>query len=148
MKNTFALIFAGFLVFAGLWAAPRAAITQGETETPEAEPKILGAVITRADGTFLGLEVVAGNFKLSFYDAEKKAIAPNVSQARATWPNPRGQGNLRTMLNLSENALVGAKPVLPSYTYDVRWCSCRALGNNSKSSNLLWCHLGAERAQI
>ena len=132
MKNIFALIFAGFLAFAGLWAAPRTAVTQGETETPEAKPKILGTVVTRADGTFLGLEVVAGNFKLSFYDAEKKAIAPNVSQARATWPNPRGQGNLRTMLNLSENALVGAKPVLPPYTYDVRLVLLQGTGEQQQ----------------
>ncbi len=132
MKNTFALIFAGFLALAGLWAAPRAAVTKGKTETPEAEPKILGTVVTRADGTFLGLEVVAGNFKLSFYDAEKKAIAPNVSQARATWPNPRGQGNLRTMLNLSENALVGANPVLPPYTYDVRLVLLQGTGEQQQ----------------
>jgi hypothetical protein len=92
----------------------------------------LGTVVTRADGTFLGLEVVAGNFKLSFYDAEKKAIAPNVSQARATWPNPRGQGNLRTMLNLSENALVGAKPVLPPYTYDVRLVLLQGTGEQQQ----------------
>ena len=130
MKNTFAMIFAGFLALTGLWAAPHAAVTIGET--PEAEPKILGTVVTRADGTFLGLEVVAGNFKLSFYDAEKKAIAPNVSQARATWPNPRGQGNLRTMLNLSENALVGAKPVLPPYTYDVRLVLLQGTGEQQQ----------------
>jgi len=130
MKNTFALIFAGFLALTGLWAAPRAA--SSKAETPEAEPKILGAVITRADGTFLGLEVVAGNFKLSFYDAKKKAIAPNVSQARATWPNPRGQGDLRTMLNLSENALVGAKPVLPPYTYNVRLVLLQGTGEQQQ----------------
>lgn len=130
MKNTIAMIFAGFLALTGLWAAPHATVTKGET--PEAEPKILGAVITRADGTFLGLEVVAGNFKLSFYDAKKKAIAPNVSQARATWPNPRGQGDLRTMLNLSENALVGAKPVLPPYTYNVRLVLLQGTGEQQQ----------------
>lgn len=130
MKNTFAMIFAGFLALTGLWAAPHAAVTIGET--PEAEPKILGTVVTRADGTFLGLEVVAGNFKLSFYDTKKKAIAPNVNQARATWPNPRGQGDLRTMLNLSENALVGAKPVLPPYTYNVRLVLLQGTGEQQQ----------------
>ena len=130
MKHTFALILAGFLALTGLWAAPRPAVTPADL--PEGEPKILGAVIARADGSFLGLQVVAGNFKLSFYDTKKKAIAPNVSQARATWPNPRGQGELRTMLNLSENALVGAKPVLPPYTYNVRLVLLQGTGEQQQ----------------
>ena len=53
------------------------------------EPKIPGTVIPRANGTFLGLEVVGGNFKLSFYDKKKKTMAPDITRASARWPNPR-----------------------------------------------------------
>jgi len=84
------------------------------------EPKILGTVIPRANGTFLGLEVVGGNFKLSFYDKKKKAMSPDVTRASARWPNPRSvTGPNRTVLNPSGQALVGSKPVLPPFTFNV-----------------------------
>ena len=84
------------------------------------EPKIPGTTITRANGTFLGLEVVGGNFKLSFYDKKKKPMSPDVSRASARWPNPRSvTGPNRTVLNPSGLALVGSKPVLPPFTFSV-----------------------------
>jgi hypothetical protein len=36
------------------------------------------------------------------------------------------------MLNLSENALVGAKPVLPPYTYDVRLVLLQGTGEQQQ----------------
>ena len=83
------------------------------------EPKIPGVTITRANGTFLGLEVVGGNFKLAFYDAKKKPMAVDVTRASARWPNPRAPGDNRTMLNLSGTALVGSKPVVPPLNFTV-----------------------------
>ena len=44
-------------------------------------PKIPGAMITRANGTLLGLEVVGGNFKLTFYDKKHKPMAMDVTRA-------------------------------------------------------------------
>jgi hypothetical protein len=86
----------------------------------EPEPKIPGITIPRANGTFLGLEVVGGNFKLSFYDAKKKPAAPDVTRATARWPNPRSvTGPNRAVLNPSGNALVGNKVVLPPFTFSV-----------------------------
>ena len=83
------------------------------------EPKIPGTTINRANGTFLGLEVVGGNFKLTFYDKKKKAVPPDVTRVSARWPNPRAPGDNRTMLNPSGTALVGSKPVLPPFTFNV-----------------------------
>ncbi|MSU46186.1 MAG: hypothetical protein EXS42_03450 [Lacunisphaera sp.] len=80
---------------------------------------IPGTTIARPNGTFLGLEVVAGNFKLTFYDKKKKPTAMDVTRARARWPNLRSPGDNRTVLNGSGNALVGAKPVLPTFTFNV-----------------------------
>ena len=86
----------------------------------EAAPKIPGQTIARANGTFLGLEVVGGNFKLSFYDAKKKPMAVDVTRATARWPNPRSvTGPNRAVLNPSGNALVGNKVVLPPFVFNV-----------------------------
>jgi len=82
-------------------------------------PAIPGTVIIRANGTKLGLEVVGGNFKLSFYDKKHKLMPVDVTRAAARWPNPRSPGDNRTILNGSGTALIGAKPVLPPYVFNV-----------------------------
>ena len=97
------------------------------------EPKIPGVTITRANGTFLGLEVVGGNFKLSFYDTKKKAAAVDVTRASARWPNPRAPGDNRTILNVSGNALVGSKPVVPPYTFTVYITLLQGEGDEAKA---------------
>lgn len=90
-----------------------------EEKKKEEEPKIPGITIKRANGKFLGLEVAGGNFKLSFYDAKKKPTAVDVTRATARWPNPRAPGDNRTVLNGSGTALVGQKPVVPPYNFNV-----------------------------
>ena len=97
----------------------KAAPAKKEEKKKEELPKIPGTVINRADGTFLGLEVVGGNFKLTFYDKKHKPMAIDVTRAVARWPNPRSPGDNRTVLNGSGTSLVGAKPVLPPYTWNV-----------------------------
>lgn len=97
------------------------------------EPKIPGVTIARANGTFLGLEVVSGNFKLSFYDAKKKLMAVDVTRATARWPNTRGPGDNRTVLNSSGTALVGSKPVLPPYTFNVYITLLEGDGDEAKA---------------
>ena len=82
-------------------------------------PKIPGTVINRSNGTLLGLEVVGGRFKLTFYDKKHKPMAVDVTRATARWPNPRSPGNNRTVLNGSGTALVGEKPVVPPFTFNV-----------------------------
>ena len=96
-------------------------ITKAKVEAKkEEEPKIPGATIARANGTFLGLEVANGNFKLSFYDKKRKPAAIDVTRATARWPNMHDDtGDNRTVLNPSGSALVGSKPVLPPYTFNV-----------------------------
>lgn len=101
------------------------------------EPKIPGVTIPRANGTFLGLEVVGGNFKLSFYDAKKKPIAPDVTRATARWPNPRGPGDNRAVLNSSGNALVGNKPVLPPLIFNVYITLLDGEGDEAKAVETL-----------
>ena len=109
-------------------AAPTKPGANAQTKKEE-EPKIPGTVVTRADGTFLGLEVSGGNFKLSFYDKKKKLTPPNVTRASARWPNTRGPGDFRTILNPSGNALVGSKPVIPPFTFNVYLTLLKAEGD-------------------
>ncbi|HQY06568.1 MAG TPA: hypothetical protein PLQ52_10935 [Lacunisphaera sp.] len=96
-------------------------------------PKIPGAMITRANGTLLGLEVVGGNFKLTFYDKKHKPMAMDVTRATARWPNPRSPGDNRTVLNGSGTSLVGQKPVIPPYTFNVFLTLLQGEGDEAKS---------------
>ncbi|MBA3848860.1 MAG: hypothetical protein C0502_02545 [Opitutus sp.] len=63
------------------------------------EAKIEGTVFNRPDGTFLGLTLQGGKFKLAFYDKEKKPAKVDVLHAIARWPNVHGPGSNRTVLN-------------------------------------------------
>jgi hypothetical protein len=84
-------------------------------ETTEPEPVIAGSTITRADGTFLGLSLEGGNFKLSFYDAKKKPVQANVARAAARWDPVTTAGQERVVLNPigDGTALSGPKQVRP-----------------------------------
>jgi hypothetical protein len=116
-------------------ADPKAAKTPAKKDEKkkEVEPKIPGVNIARPDGTWLGLEVVDGQFKLSFYDKKKKPAAVDVTRAIAAWPNPRGPGDNRTVLNVTGTALVGQKPVIPPFTFIVRLTLLKGEGDDSKA---------------
>lgn len=114
--------------------AGKAATTAKKVEKKKEElPKIPGTVINRPNGTFLGLEVVGGNFKLTFYDNKHKPMAVDVTRATARWPNPRAPGDNRTVLNGSGTALVGAKPVIPPYTFNVFITLLVGVGEEAKA---------------
>jgi hypothetical protein len=49
-------------------------------------PKIDGMPISRAGGGYLGVKVENNVFKISFYNAEKKPVAPDVASAVLRWP--------------------------------------------------------------
>ncbi len=114
----------------------KAAPAKKDEKKKEAElPKIPGTVINRPDGNFLGLEVVGGNFKLSFYDKKHKAMAVDVSRATARWPNTKSAtpGQFRTVLNPSGTALVGQKPVFPPYNFNVFLTLLQGEGDEAKA---------------
>lgn len=112
-------------------AAPAAPAVPAKKEAPL--PKIPGTVINRANGTFLSLQVVGGNFVLSFYDKKHKLMPLDVTRAAARWPNPRAPGDNRTMLNGSGTALVGAKTVLPPYNFNVYLTLLKGEGEEAKA---------------
>lgn len=104
-----------------------------EKSKEAALPKIPGTVIARANGNFLGLEVVGGKFKLTFYDKKHKPMAMDVTRATARWPNPRAPGDNRTVLNGSGTFLVGAKPVVPPYNFNVYLTLLQGEGEDAKA---------------
>ncbi len=112
-------------------AAPAAKKDDKKKEAPL--PKIPGTVITRASGNLLGLEVVGGNFKLTFYDKKHKPMAADVTRATARWPNPRAPGDNRTVLNGSGTSFVGAKPVVPPYSFTVYLTLLQGEGDDAKA---------------
>lgn len=93
------------------------------TAQGDEEGKITGITLNRQSGQFLGLEIVGGNFKLSFYDEKKKPVPVDAAVARgsARWDNKQKLGTDFTVLNRSGDGLtlVGAKFVRPPYNFIV-----------------------------
>lgn len=114
----------------------------------EAMGIIPGTTIARPNGTFLGLVVVDGNFKLTFYDKKKKPMGIDVTRALARWPNPRAPGDNRTVLNGSGTALVGQEPVIPPYTFNVYLTLLQGEGDEAKAEESYVVQLAAEPAGI
>jgi hypothetical protein len=100
---------------------PKAVPAKPPVKKPEVVPVILGQTIARANGTFLGLQVINGNFVLSFYDKKKKPMVPDVTRVAARWPNLRSAttGDNRAILNPEGNVLVGNKPVIPPLNFNL-----------------------------
>jgi hypothetical protein len=99
----------------------------------EAMGTIKGLEIKRANGTYLGLEVSGGQFVLSFYDKKKKPAAVDVTRATARWPNLRGPGDNRAVLNGSGTKLVGNKPVIPPLAFNVYLTLLQGEGEEAKA---------------
>ncbi len=119
-------------------AAPAAVVktpAKKDEKKKEPERKIPGITLTRANGTLLGLEIVGGKFKLSFYDAKKKPMAVDVTRATARWPNLKSAttGDYRTVLNPSGTALIGERPVVPPFAFNVYLNLIQGEGETAKS---------------
>lgn len=94
-------------------AVPKAA------KKEEPPPKIEGIEIPRGDRGFLGIQVMNGVFKLSFYDAKKKPTPPDVVRAVLRWDPKYKVGKERTVLNPGGgvNAMTSEKTVRPPYNF-------------------------------
>jgi hypothetical protein len=83
------------------------------------EHKIAGMTLNRPDGTFLGLTLQEGKYKLAFYDKDKKPAKVNVLRAVARWPNLHGPGDNRAILNAAGDGtfLLGNQFVRGPYAF-------------------------------
>jgi hypothetical protein len=90
-----------------------------DAKKKEEPGKIEGVEISRGAKGFMGIRVVDGVFRLTFYDAKKKPRAPDVARAMLRWPVNYKGGDERTVLNPGgdANSLTSAKVVRPPLTF-------------------------------
>lgn len=114
MKTALMFLVGLFGLMGQLVAAPAAA---PEVKT---EGVIPGITIERKTGTgFLGIQVVEGNFKLTYYDLDKQPVAADHPRALLRWPARHKTGDDRAMLNRSGDGsyLTAPKFVRPPYAF-------------------------------
>lgn len=114
MKTALVLMIGLFGLVGQMAAAPAAA----EEENPEGV--IPGITIERKTGAgFLGLQVVDGNFKLTYYDEEKQPVTADHPRALLRWPARYKSGDDRAMLNRAGDGtyLTSPKFVRPPYSF-------------------------------
>lgn len=111
------LLIALTLGGAALAAAPAGKPPAKKPEEPVA--KIDGVTIARSAG-FLGLRIVDNHFVLTFYDAEKKKIAPDAVRATLRWAVTYQKANEKAVLEpAGDGALSSSKFVRPPHIYKV-----------------------------
>ena len=124
----FSLLIALLLSFAAAQAvqyapapspAPKPAAPPSSSKDTAPAPKIEGIPLARNDGRWLGLAVEGGNFKLRFYDKDKKPVKPDAARAAVRW-SPQGKiGEQHTVLNPAGNTLTSPLLVPPPLTFRV-----------------------------
>ena len=115
--------------------APAAAVKKIDDKKTEEEPKIDGVVVARPDGSFLGVTIDGGTFKLSFYDKKKKPTDVDVTRATARWSPKNKLGEDRTVLNRGGDgkSLGGGKPVRPPYVFKLYLTLLRGDGDAAEA---------------
>ncbi len=102
-------------------AAPKAAPKKDDKKKKEEPPpKIPGFTIARGS-TFLGLQVLDGHFKLSFYDAKKKPVPPDVASAILRWKVNYSLDPERALLTPGggANSLTSEKVIRQPYNFRI-----------------------------
>jgi hypothetical protein len=108
------------MITAGLAAAAPAA-KPAAAEKAGAANVVEGVEIARPGGGFLGLELTNSRFVLSFYDAQKAKVAPDVTRAILRWPVQYQPQEERTMLTSGSDgtSLTSPKTVRPPHNFKV-----------------------------
>lgn len=102
----------------------------------DAMGKIEGIEIPHGKG-FMGLQIVGGTFKLSFYDEKKKPTAPDVTRAALRWEVKYQPTPERTVLNSDGGtALVSAKTVRPPYSFNLIITLIKGEGDDAASETI------------
>ena len=100
-------------------AAKKAEAAKKADAAKKEEPKIEGVVVSRGEKGFMGVEIVGGAFKITFYDAKKKKIAPDVARAALRWDAKYKVGQERLVLNPGADgtSLSNPKTIRPPYSF-------------------------------
>ncbi|MEY4940571.1 MAG: hypothetical protein RIQ93_2306 [Verrucomicrobiota bacterium] len=118
-------------------AAPALSGAKGaaEKEIKKEEPATIeGQSIPRGD-RFLGLQIKDGNFKLTFYDAGKKPIPPDVARAALRWDTKTKFGPDRVLLTPGGDAhsLTSERVIRPPYFFKL---TLVLLGDNAAADEV------------
>ena len=97
--------------------APKPAPDPKAAKKDEAPGKIEGFEIPRGERGFLGLQIVNSTFKLSFYDAKKKLVAPDVATAVLRWNVTYQKQPERVLLVPNDKALTSERTIKPPYSF-------------------------------
>ena len=117
-------------------ADAKAVAKKPEEKKKEPEPTIPGLTVARTSAGFLGVELVQGNFKVSFYDANKKPVAADVAMGVARWTVKYNKsGDDRALLSLSGDglSLMGDKIVRAPYTFKLYLSLFKDQGNDAQA---------------
>ncbi len=98
------------------------------------KPKIEGIEIQRGD-TYMGIQLVNGTFKLSFYDAKKQPVPPDVTRAVLRWKNPNESLPQTDVLNPDGQALASPKVIKPPHTFSLSIILFKGEGEDAKTEN-------------
>lgn len=115
-------------------SASQGAAKAGGKAAEEEMGTIDGMTLNRSNGTFLGLTVEGGQWKLRFYDEKKKPAKVDVTRANARWVMPMKADHERTVLNPTPDgtALVGARFVRPPYNFKLYLTILRGEGDTAE----------------
>ncbi len=99
--------------------ATKPAPAKKDAKKTEPEPKIDGLAVARGAAGYLGVKVVDGNFRISFYGADKKPKSVDVSRAALRWPVQYQKADEHVVLQPSDDGktLTSAKLVRPPFTF-------------------------------
>jgi hypothetical protein len=127
------LVLLGALTGGGAWS--RAAATSAPAAATEEAPKIEGQAIARVGGGWLGLKVEGGAFRLRFYDADKKPVAPDVGRAILRWKSNRRIAREVAVLTPGggPNLMASEKSVPPPYNFRLTIVLMRAGAGDSEA---------------
>lgn len=110
-----------------------------EEKKKEEMGKIEGMEIARANGGFLGVRVVDGMWRLTFYNKMKKPTPPDVARAVFRWDAKYKLGEERLVLNPGgdQNSMTHPKTVRPPLTFKlfITLLSTAADGTDAASEN-------------
>jgi len=114
MKRRFAVMMAVFAMVCGIFPV-------GAAEA-EKEPVIAGIAIPRKSGDgFLGIEIVNSNFKLTFYDKDKKPVRADFGRALLRWDVTYKNVQERLILTTDGDGTYLASPrvIRPPYNFQL-----------------------------
>ncbi len=126
-------------------ADPKAPVAkEGEKNVPagkdakKEEPmgKIEGTTLTRPNGNFLGLTLVEGKYKLTFYEKKKKKpMKVDALRVIARWHNPHGPGNNQSILNPAGNGtyMMGSQFVRGPHAFNLTLIVVLTEGENAQT---------------